>query len=219
VLLEEVFHAVQRIADMHVEKPVFIVGFSLGGNFALRIARQMRQIPIENLHHIVAISPVLDPKKATVRIDRQPMIRRYFLKKWLQSMQIKQGLFPGDYDFSDMFKLDTIMAVTEKMLERYSDYDSATEYFKAYSILDNAIIDLTVPTTIITAADDPIIPVADFYELQLSHHTELIVHTHGGHNGFIDGIYLKSWYEKRLADWFDEIAKNPLAFCGTDTNL
>ena len=205
VLLEEVFHAVQQIASMNVETPVFIVGFSLGGNFALRIARQMRQAPISNLHQIVAISPVLDPEKATVRIDRQPMIRRYFLKKWLQSMQIKQGLFPADYDFSEMFKLNTIMAVTEKMLEQYSDYDSATAYFKAYSILDDAIDGLPVPTIIITAADDPIIPVEDFYDLRLNHRTELIIHAHGGHNGFIDGFFLKSWYEQKLADWFDGI--------------
>ncbi len=205
VLLDEVFHAVQEIAGMNVEKPVFIVGFSLGGNFALRIARQMREAPIDNLLHIVAISPVLDPKKATVRIDQQAIIRKYFLKKWLQSLQIKQGLYPNAYDFSAVFKLTTIMAVTDKMLDQYSDYNSSAEYFKAYSILGDAIDDLTVPTTIVTAADDPIIPVEDFYELKLNHHTELIIHTHGGHNGFIDGIFLKSWYEQKLADWFDEI--------------
>ena len=91
------------------------------------------------------------------------------------------------------------------MLDQYSDYNSPAEYFKAYSILDNAIEDVAVPTTIITAADDPIIPVEDFYRLKLSHCTELVIHKHGGHNGFIDGFHLKSWYEQILADWFDEI--------------
>ena len=205
VLLDEVFHAVQKIAGMNAEKPVFIVGFSLGGNFALRIAQQMRQTPIDNLHHIVAISPVLDPEKATVRIDQQAIIRKYFLKKWLQSLQIKQRLYPDAYDFSAVFKLKSIMAVTDKMLEQYSDYNSSAEYFKAYSILNDAIDDLAVPTTIVTAADDPIIPVADFYGLKLNNRTELIIHTRGGHNGFIDGIFLKSWYEQKLAEWFDEL--------------
>lgn len=205
VLLEEVFQAIQQICSMAEEKPVFLAGFSLGGNFALRIARQMGHEPIKNLGHIVAISPVLDPEKATLRIDRQPMIRWYFLKKWLQSLQIKQGLFPDVYDFSELYKLNTIMAVTEKMIEQYSDYDSASEYFKGYSILNDAIDDLSVPTTIVTAADDPIIPVDDFYELKLNQRTELIIHTHGGHNGFIDGFFLKSWYEQELADRFDEM--------------
>ena len=206
ILLEEVFQAVQQISHNEGHKPVFLVGFSLGGNFALRIARQMRQAPIDNLRHVVAISPVLDPKKATVRIDRQALIRKYFLKKWLQSLQKKQGLFPEIYDFSEVFKLNTIMAVTDKMIEKFSDFRSASDYFKEYSILNNAIDDLPVPTTIVTAADDPIIPVDDFYELELNHRTEMIIHAHGGHNGFIDGIYLKSWYEQTLANWFDEIA-------------
>ena len=209
VLLEEVFQAVQKISSIKEKTPAFLVGFSLGGNFALRIARQMRHAPIDNLRHIVAISPVLDPLKATVRIDRQPMIRRYFLKKWLQSLQIKQGMFPDAYDFSEVFKLNTIMAVTDKMLDQYSDFNSASEYFKAYSILNDALDELSVPTTIITAADDPIIPVEDFYQLKLNHRTELIIHTHGGHNGFIDGFYLKSWYEQELANWFDKKALKP----------
>ena len=118
VLLEEVFQAVEQISRIMEGKPVFLVGFSLGGNFALRIARQMGHAPIKNLRHIVAISPVLDPEKATVSIDRQTMIRRYFLKKWLQSLQIKQGLFPEVYDFSELYKLNTIMAVTDKMIEQ-----------------------------------------------------------------------------------------------------
>jgi len=206
VLIEEVFQAVEQISRIMEEKPVFLVGFSLGGNFALRIARQMDHAPINNLRHIVAISPVLDPEKATVTLDRQTMIRKYFLKKWLQSLQIKQGLFPEAYDFSELYKLNTIMAVTDKMIEKYSDFGSASEYFKGYSILNDAIADLPVSTTIVTAADDPIIPVDDFYELKLNQRTELIIHAHGGHNGFIDGFFLKSWYEQELANRFDEIA-------------
>jgi predicted alpha/beta-fold hydrolase len=206
ILLEEVFQAVRQISGNEKEKPVFLVGFSLGGNFALRIAREMRHAPIDNLAHVVAISPVLDPEKATVRIDRQAMIRKYFLKKWIRSLKIKQELFPDAYDFCEVFKLNTIMAVTDKMIEKHSDFKAASDYFKAYSILNDSIDDLPVPTTIITAADDPIIPVEDFYGLKLNPLTKLVVHTHGGHNGFIDGFFLKSWYEQRLADWFDEIA-------------
>ena len=207
VLLEEVFQAVRQISHLAAGMPVFMVGFSLGGNFALRITRAMRQDPIDNLCHVAAISPVLDPAKATDRIDRQPFIRKYFLKKWLQSLKIKQQLFPDLYDFSKVFHLDTIQAVTDLMLDKHSDYKSASEYFKAYSILDDAIDDLPVPTTIITAADDPVIPVEDFYRLKLNHCSRLVIHTFGGHNGFIDGFFLKSWYEHALADLFDGIIK------------
>ena len=203
VLLEEVFQAVRQVCIQADGKPVFLVGFSLGGNFALRIARQMQQEPIENLAHVVAISPVLDPAKSTLKVDQYPLIRIYFLKKWLQSLEKKQRLFPDVYDFRPVMKLKTIQAVTDMMLENYSDFSSAEQYFRAYSLLKDALKNITVDTTIITAEDDPIIPVDDFYQLELNERTNLCIHDFGGHNGFIDGFFLKSWYEQQLADLFD----------------
>ncbi len=93
------------------------------------------------------------------------------------------------------------------MLQKYSDFNSASEYFREYSLLKDAIKDLTVPTTIISARDDPIIPVEDFYQLELNHRTNLVIQVFGGHNGFIDGLFLKSWYEQKLADIFDELVQ------------
>ena len=206
VLLEEVFQAVSQICGKAEQKPAFLTGFSLGGNFALRIARKMLQTPIENLRHVAAISPVLDPAKSTARVDLYALIRVYFLKKWTQSLKKKQKLFPAIYDFADVLSLKSILAVTDRLLEKYSDFNSAAEYFREYSLLGDALKDLPVATTIITAKDDPIIPVEDFYHLELNHRTNLVIQTYGGHNGFIDGIFLKSWYEQKLGDLFDKIS-------------
>jgi predicted alpha/beta-fold hydrolase len=94
-----------------------------------------------------------------------------------------------------------------RLLQKYSDFNSASEYFSEYSLLKYSIKDLPVPNSIITAKDDPIIPVEDFYQLELNHRTNLIIQAFGGHNGFIDGFFLKSWYEQKLADIFDEIVQ------------
>ena len=207
VLLEEVFEAVRQLCRNAEPKPAFLAGFSLGGNFALRIARKMLQTPIANLCHVAAISPVLDPAKSTSKVDQYPLIRIYFLKKWIQSLRKKQKLFPAIYDFTDVLSLKTIQAVTERLLQKYSDFNSAFEYFNEYSLLKDAIKKLPVSTTIISAADDPIIPVEDFYQLELNHRTNLVIQAFGGHNGFIDGFFLRSWYEQKLADIFDEIVQ------------
>ena len=107
VLLEEVFQAVRQVCMNAGGKPVFLVGFSLGGNFALRIARRTHQDPIKNLWHAVAVSPVLDPAKSTLKIDQYPLIRIYFLRKWLRSLKKKQRLFPDVYDFAPLMPLKT----------------------------------------------------------------------------------------------------------------
>ncbi len=208
VLLEEVFEAVSRVCSQAGGKPVFLVGFSLGGNFALRIARRAHQASIENLRYVVAISPVLNPAKSTLKIDQYTLIRKYFLKKWFRSLKKKQHLFPDVYDFESVLSLKSIQEVTDSLLENYSDFESAADYFADYSLLNNDLTNLAVDTTIITAEDDPIIPVEDFHQLEINDRTRLIIHTYGGHNGFIDGFSLKSWYEEQLADLFDELALN-----------
>jgi len=206
VLLDEVFDAVRQISAAEGGKPVFLAGFSLGGNFALRIARKCAQDPIENLKQVVSISPVIDPDKATDRIDDTRLILKYFLKKWRRSLSIKQGLYPDRYDFSTLMDIDNIREMTERLLARYSEYGSAREYFKGYTLLDGDLAAITTPTIIITAKDDPIIPVDDFYDLHTSDATRLLVQPYGGHNGFLEGWRLNGWYEKVMVEAFQRVA-------------
>jgi predicted alpha/beta-fold hydrolase len=205
VLLEEVYQAVKHAAGFAGGAPVFLIGFSLGGNFVLRLLKKCVRVPIANLCHAVSISPVLNPEKSTTKIDRIAFIRNYFLTKWRRSLAKKQKLFPDLYDFNDVMHLKTIQAVTDALLERYSDFQTAREYFQAYSVMGSAIEDILTPTTIITAEDDPIIPIKDFYDLKLNKTIQLVVHSHGGHNGFITGFKLQSWYENIIITLFDQI--------------
>ncbi|MEM7536053.1 MAG: hypothetical protein AAF639_27980, partial [Chloroflexota bacterium] len=45
---------------------------------------------------------------------------------------------------------------------------------------------LSVPTTIITAKDDPVIPVEDFYKIVPHPLLDIQIYETGGHVGFID---------------------------------
>lgn len=198
VLLDEVFSAVQQVAQYESGLPFYLAGFSMGGNFALRIARKCSERPIKNLKHITSISPVLDPEKSTNAIDSYPLLRRYFRRKWSRSLMKKQALFPDLYDFRDVLMLKTLAEMTEVMVRRYSEYKSSSDYFRGYGITADALSGLTVPTTIITAQDDPIIPVEDFYDLKLPSSTKLIIHRYGGHNGFLENLSGRAWYEKRI---------------------
>jgi len=205
VLLEEVHQAIIQAAEFARGGPVFMIGFSLGGNFVLRILEKCVSVPFKNLRHAVSISPVLNPAESTVQIDRIAFIRKYFLKKWRRSLSRKQELFPDLYDFEFVMDLKTIKAVTDALLDKYSDYETARDYFQAYSVMGSAIADVNTPATIITAEDDPIIPIKDFYDLKLNEHIQLVVHPYGGHNGFITGFKLQSWYENRIIKLFDQI--------------
>jgi predicted alpha/beta-fold hydrolase len=207
VLLEEVYQAVVQAAGFSSGRPVFLIGFSLGGNFVLRILKKCVNVPIKNLCHAVSISPVLNPQKSTTKIDQIAFIRKYFLAKWRRSLTKKQALFPDLYDFGNVMGVKTIQALTDALLEKYSDFPTAQDYFDAYAVMGPAIADIHTPTTIVTAQDDPIIPIEDFYDLKLNKHIRLVIHPHGGHNGFITGFKLQSWYENMITRLFDQICE------------
>ncbi len=206
VLLEEVFEAAAQAAALAAGRPVLLVGFSLGGNFALRIGRRCSAAPIAGLRHIVAVSPAIHPAEATARVLRHPLIRRYFLKKWRRSLATKQALFPDLYDFSPALRLESVTAVTDYLLAHHSKYPSAAAYFADYTLTGSALSGMTTPATLLTAADDPIVPPGDFRDLRLGAAGEVVIQRHGGHNGFLEGFSLQSRYERDIAALFDRIS-------------
>jgi predicted alpha/beta-fold hydrolase len=62
----------------------------------------------------------------------------------------------------------------------------------------------------VSIEDDPIISVKDFYLLTTNKTTNIIIHSYGGHNGFIDGFLFSTWYEKKMVELFDEIVREEL---------
>jgi hypothetical protein len=197
IMLDEVFNAVKEASGLTGSAPCLLMGFSLGGNFALRIARRCTEKPIENLCHIVSVSPVINPSRATDAIDRSWLLRFYFLKKWRRSLALKQESFPHLYDFTGIMTKDTIRSLTDALFERYNIGFDTESYFREYAIDKDALEKVNTPTTIVTARDDPAIPADDFPGLRLSPHVRLIMHEYGGHNGFLEGVFAPTWYEKK----------------------
>jgi len=205
-LFNEVFDAVKQAAKLAEGAPVYIVGFSLGGNFALRIARSLRDLSIRNLQHIFAISPVVDPWGAAPLVDENYLFRRYFMKKWTRSMRLKQKHFPELYDFSDILKEKSVLGMTQKLLPAYSDYQTMESYFNAYRVDPHDLAYCPVPVSLITAADDGMIPVEDVMSLTLNDNAKRIVHAHGGHNGFFQSLMGPTWYDDYIQQVMEQTA-------------
>ena len=195
VNLDEVAEAVTLAAAQTPHLPVYLCGFSLGGNFALRIAARWADAAPANLRRVTAVSPAIDPCHATVRIDRNPALLWYFRRKWRRSLRRKERLFPLRYDFSDLSPRMNLMQMTEQLIPRLSGYPNARAYLAAYAVSPAVYGRIRVPTTVITAADDPVVPLEDLLSLPDNAAVERIVHAHGGHNGFIDAGLRATWYE------------------------
>ena len=73
------------------------------------------------------------------------------------------------------------------------------DYLDGYSIAGERLGELAVPATILTSADDPVIPVDDFHALRLPPQVELDIAAQGGHCGFIQDWSLRSFTDDYIA--------------------
>lgn len=196
--IDEVVNAVGAVSERHAAKPVMLVGHSLGGNFALRTALRAESHGLK-IDRVLAICPVLSPH-STMRAleDGLWVYRQYFLERWRRSLRAKAVSFPDRYDFGDLRRFPTLTATTEYFVNEYTSFPSLDSYLHGYSIVGAALEELSVPTRIILAADDPVIPVADLSELARSDALEVTVHERGGHCAFIDSYRLGSWLDAEL---------------------
>lgn len=211
--LAEVVGAFRWIASNYPWRPLVAVGFSLGGNFALRVALRAPEAGIP-LASVQAICPVIDPAHGLAAIERAPWFyERYFLAKWRASLKRKRERFPELYRFSDRTLRKGLRELTAWLVREYTDFPSLDAYLEGYSVAGSRLLDLEVPTQIITSADDPIIPVEDFLALRLGKHTRLRILPHGGHCAFLADYALRSFAPRAIVEALDALPQ-----CGSDAD-
>jgi len=191
-LIEEFHAATQQVGLLAAGRSFFIIGASLGGNFVVRMALRHAHSPIPNLRRAVAVNPVLNPRLTCILLDNHRLLRRYFRRRWLDSLLKKQQLFPELYDFTPLASVPTIWEMSDWVTKSMSHYSGVEEYLDAYSVQPSEFHDLAAPLTILTAANDPLIPSDDFTELPT--HPQLRVHVlpYGGHVGYNDLFPLRN---------------------------
>lgn len=204
--LDEVVGAVRAVERLYQPAKLAIAGFSLGGNFALRVALRAPAAGI-CLAYALAVCPAIHPPAILEAIERAPWFyHAYFMRKWRESLRRKQALYPQSARFAANELNYSMRELTRTMVERHTDFGTLDAYLQGYSIAGDRLADLSVPATLLTAADDPIIPVAGFLELKLSPTTELDIAPAGGHCGFIRDFTLRSWTEDYIAEKLGRVA-------------
>ena len=207
--LPEVLNAARAVAERIAVRPYLAAGYSLGGNFALRLALHAPTANIP-LAHAAAVCPVLDPAAGMSALEHgMPLYHWYFMRKWRDSLRRKRALFPLRHSFDDATLKQSMRGLTTWMVERYTNLGLLENYFDGYAIAGDRLAGLQVPVSILTAEDDPVIPVADFRKLELPPHSRLDIAPYGGHCGFLEGInmqgFAEKWVRARMFDAADSM--------------
>ncbi|WP_028007648.1 YheT family hydrolase [Solimonas flava] len=201
--IAEVLGAIAAAPVRAADAPLYVIGFSLGGNFSLRVGLHG---PAAGVHPRLAIgiSPAINPRATMQAIDDGPtLFRWYFTGKWRKTVQAKKAAWP-ELEVAHLLGERSLVAITRHFAERHTEYGALDPYFAAYTLDAAQLYASPTPLAIITAADDPVIPVADFAGLRAQGALRAFDLTrYGGHCGFFDAIAGATWAERRVLQLLD----------------
>jgi predicted alpha/beta-fold hydrolase len=195
--LDEMLDATRWVRDRFPGEALYLGGYSLGGNFALRIASAAG--PNLGLEAVAAVCPVLDPEETMMALDSGSVIyRRYFLNKWRRSLERKAQAFPADYDFGPLNRFTSLRDMTDFFVTRYTEFPDLESYLRGYAITGERLARLSIPADILLAEDDPVIPAESAARLARPAGLRIARTRWGGHCGFLLDYRLRTWSDEYL---------------------
>jgi predicted alpha/beta-fold hydrolase len=184
---------------------IWFVGYSMGGNLLLKATGELgRSEPA--LAGTVVVCPNIDPTLCVRELERPAnwLYHRHFLTRLKARVQRKASLSPGRWDLNGLRAITRISEFDDRYTAPDGGYRDAADYYDrsgARHVLDS----IAVPTTIITAQDDPFIPYSMFLtpSVQQNPSIRLLAPTHGGHCGFFQTRRSEEdryWVENRIVE-------------------
>ncbi len=184
---------------------ILVAGFSMGGNLALKMAGEMGEGAPPALLGVCAVSPALDLQETARSLERPSnhAYQRQFARGLRGLVQRKKELYPNLYDVRGLEYLRTVREFDEIYTASHGGFTSADDYYARSSALQ-FIPRVRVPTLIIHAQDDPLVPFGPLLNPRVSGNPRVVTVTppRGGHVAFVSAKKEERfWAEERLVEF------------------
>ncbi len=180
-------------------EPVFLAGYSLGGNVALKLAGELGREGKNLLAGVCAVSTPLDLSLCVERLGARE--NRLYQERFVRRM--KRRLRERNVDGID--GLRTIFDIDDRFTSRAFGFRDARHYYETQSSL-RFLDRIAVPTLLVQAKDDPLIPFGLFEDRAIAANPciQVIAPDHGGHLGFFSRRKPWIWSDSVLIEWISE---------------
>ena len=187
-------------------KELYLLGFSLGGNVVLKYVGEQGDNIHKEIRNAIAISAPVHLESSAYYMNRWDA--KVYLKRFLKSLEnkvrIKYNMMPDKISIEGLDKIKTFHDFDNQYTGPMHGFKDAHDYYtKSSSVfyLDN----ISIPTLIINAKNDPFLPKECFPIDIAQKHKYLFLEMpdSGGHVGFFDGhINGHYWSERRALEFF-----------------
>ena len=192
-------------------RAVAIAGYSLGGNLTLKLAGELGDAAPRELTAVCAVSPTLDLAMCVKALERRANYpyQWNFVRNLKGRMRRKAALFPGAFDLSPLGRVWTVRQFDETYTAPHHGFRDASDYYHRASAL--RVLDrIRVPALILTAADDPFVPIDPFRDPAVTGNPNITVAItpHGGHCAYLERAesgYDGYWAEREIVRFISSI--------------
>jgi predicted alpha/beta-fold hydrolase len=197
-LTEDLTVAIDALAADPRVAGVAVVGFSLGGNLALKLAGEWKGAPHPAVRAVVSLSAPFDLTAVSRALEalRSTPYRRHILGGLVDQARAFKHFHPRRalYEAAALRRMRTVREYDEAVIAPMHGFASAEDYYRRASS-GFWLPSITVPTLILHADDDPLIPkpTVDPWLADASSSVTITRTDRGGHLGWVTGLSESSW--------------------------
>ena len=188
-------------------RPVLAVAYSLSGNMLLRMLGNTAPSQIPNLAAALAVCPPIDLEECSNALS-SPSNRH--IDRFFSLMVTKQALqrqrFQGKDKNPQLRYGMTLREFDEVYTAPQAGFKTRDDYYRECSSV-SVLSKITLPTSILAAKDDPIIP-SSIFASKVPSHINLRVERYGGHVGFYAANVTeygdRRWLDAFVLDWIKQ---------------
>jgi uncharacterized protein len=202
-------------------RSIAIAGYSLGGNLTLKLAGDLGNDAPPELTAVCAVSPTMDLAVCVKALERKANVAYQwnFVRRLKARMRRKAAVVPGVFTLEPLHRIWTVRQFDEAYTAPHHGFRDAADYYHRASAM--RVIDrISVPALILTAEDDPFVPVGPFHDPAVTGNSRVttIVTRHGGHCAFVEHArdgYDGYWAEEQVVRFITSQAAVPSASART----
>lgn len=183
--------------------PVFLIGFSLGGNVALKLAGELGQHAADLMAGVCTISAAIDLGSSARRIGQ--LDNRLYERRFLKRMRARI-VATGRYIEADIARHTSLYAIDDAVTAPSFGFRNADHYYETQS--SNRVLSaVAVPTLMLQAQDDTFIPFSMYRNPAIAANPwiRLVAPEHGGHVGFLSRRAPRFWVDQTVVSWVEAV--------------
>lgn len=185
-------------------RELVLIGYSMGGNIALKYAGVHGKNAPDALRNVVAVSSPTDLQASAKRLDLpgNRFYRNRFMKKLIVKLQQKADLFPGKLDMTQLRSVRLWRDFDDHFSAPVNGYRDADDFYTQASAV-NYMDGIAVPALLINAQNDPLLSPECSPAWLAEKHPNIYLETPrtGGHVGFAVRGDEFTWAERRALEF------------------